>query len=186
MFIHRCEVDDINFGLEHFFGQFDVVHTRLLSSGVCFEECHGYALAYPSWVQIKDYHGLVNHIAQVLKPGGIIDLMEYDFTLHDADRNLIEIDTSTIAAPWWPRWMAFVRQAAMNRGADIGAASKMRRWVEEHGAFYDLTYRQVWIPASPWHQGDDDMSKWWRSVGEVQRTDIFVCFSPYCGAGLVC
>lgn len=30
----RSEVDDINLGLEHFYGDFNVVHTRLISSGV--------------------------------------------------------------------------------------------------------------------------------------------------------
>ena len=31
---HRSEVDDINLGLEHFYGDFNVVHTRLIASGV--------------------------------------------------------------------------------------------------------------------------------------------------------
>jgi hypothetical protein len=30
----RSEVDDVNLGLQHFFGDFNVVHTRLISSGV--------------------------------------------------------------------------------------------------------------------------------------------------------
>src|SRR6201996_8927343 len=30
----RSEVDDINLGLEHFYGDFNVVHARLISSGV--------------------------------------------------------------------------------------------------------------------------------------------------------
>lgn len=30
----RSEVDDINLGLEHFYGDFNVVHARLVSSGV--------------------------------------------------------------------------------------------------------------------------------------------------------
>ena len=33
---HRSEVDDINLGLEHFYGDFNVVHTRLIASGVSF------------------------------------------------------------------------------------------------------------------------------------------------------
>lgn len=32
--IFRSEVDDINLGLEHFYGDFNVVHARLISSGV--------------------------------------------------------------------------------------------------------------------------------------------------------
>ena len=30
----RTELDDINLGLEHFYGDFDVVHARLIASGV--------------------------------------------------------------------------------------------------------------------------------------------------------
>jgi len=30
----RSEVDDINLGLEHYYGDFNVVHVRLVSSGV--------------------------------------------------------------------------------------------------------------------------------------------------------
>jgi len=30
----RSEVDDINLGLEHFYGDFNVVHARMISSGI--------------------------------------------------------------------------------------------------------------------------------------------------------
>lgn len=41
----RSEVDDLNLGLEHYYGDFDVVHARLICTGVrCmfysgFEHC---------------------------------------------------------------------------------------------------------------------------------------------------
>lgn len=35
MYCYRSEVDDINLGLEHFYGDFDVVHARLICTGVC-------------------------------------------------------------------------------------------------------------------------------------------------------
>ena len=35
--LFRSEVDDINLGLEHFYGDFNVVHARLISSGVRFK-----------------------------------------------------------------------------------------------------------------------------------------------------
>jgi len=153
----RSEVDDINLGLEHFYGQFDVVHTRLISSG------------------IRDYQGTINHIAHVLKPGGLVDLTEFDFTLHDRNRRLIEIDTNTVEAPWWPRWMAFLNRAATQRGADLNSAGKMRQWIIDHGAFEDVVYREFWIPASPWPKGDDPLTTWWRRIGELERADI-ICF----------
>jgi hypothetical protein len=30
----RSEVDDVNLGLDHFYGDFNVVHARLIASGV--------------------------------------------------------------------------------------------------------------------------------------------------------
>lgn len=31
---HRSEVDDINLGLEHFYGNFNAVHARMIAAGV--------------------------------------------------------------------------------------------------------------------------------------------------------
>jgi hypothetical protein len=102
--------------------------------------------------------------------------MEFDFTLHDADHKLIPLDTSTIDGPWFPRWMAFAKLAASQRGADVNAASNMRQWITENGAFEDIVYREFWLPTCPWQKGDDPRTAWWRSVGEVMRDDIYVCF----------
>lgn len=32
--MYRSEIDDINLGLEHFYGDFNVVHAQLISAGV--------------------------------------------------------------------------------------------------------------------------------------------------------
>jgi hypothetical protein len=32
--VTRSEVDDVNLGLDHFYGDFNVVHARLIASGV--------------------------------------------------------------------------------------------------------------------------------------------------------
>ncbi|KAK7465267.1 hypothetical protein VKT23_005246 [Stygiomarasmius scandens] len=128
----RSEVDDINLGLEHFYGDFNVVHARLISSG------------------IKDYRELINHIALVLRPGGIIDLMEYDFHVYDENHRRVNVDTSTVAGPWWARWMAFANVAIRNRGGDADAATHLYSWVESHPMFENVVYREFWIPCSPW------------------------------------
>jgi hypothetical protein len=33
-YLYRSEVDDVNLGLEHYYGDFNVVHGRLISTGV--------------------------------------------------------------------------------------------------------------------------------------------------------
>ncbi|KAE9409255.1 hypothetical protein BT96DRAFT_806961 [Gymnopus androsaceus JB14] len=146
----RSEVDDINLGLEHFYGDFNVVHARLISSG------------------IKDYEGLVNHISMVLRPGGLIDLMEFDFHAYDEHYQRIELETSRIAGPWWPRWLAFANLAARNRGGDVDAATYIHSWVANHRAFDNVHYREFWIPTSPWKTDSSfDMR-----MGASMRDDI--------------
>ncbi|KAF5374969.1 hypothetical protein D9758_000509 [Tetrapyrgos nigripes] len=144
----RSEVDDINLGLEHFYGDFNVVHSRLISSG------------------IKDYAGLIDHIAFVLRPGGIIDLMEYDFHVYDEHHRRVEVDTNTIAGPWWARWMAFANDAARKRGGDVDAATHLYSWVKNHPMFEQVEYREFWIPCSPWKRDFP------RHLSMIMRDDI--------------
>ncbi|KAI3622658.1 hypothetical protein WG66_015915 [Moniliophthora roreri] len=146
----RSEVDDINLGLEHFYGDFNVVHARLISSG------------------IKDYEGLINHISMVLRPSGLMDLMEFDFHVYDDNYRRIELDTSRIAGPWWPRWLTFLNFAARNRGGDVDAATYIHTWAARHHAFEDVQYREFWVPASPWRRDSDFQIR----MGVSMRDDI--------------
>jgi len=146
----RSEVDDINLGLEHFYGDFNVVHTRLISSG------------------IKDYEGLINHISMVLRPGGLIDLMEFDFHCYDENHQRIELETSRVAGPWWPRFLAFVGLAARNRGGDVDAATHLHSWVSNHRSFENVVCRDFYIPTSTWRTD----SELWTRFGANMRDDI--------------
>ncbi|KAG8742607.1 hypothetical protein FRC10_001205 [Ceratobasidium sp. 414] len=68
----RFEIDDLNLGLEHFFGDtFDLVHARLLNSGV------------------KDYAGLVDQISRCVRPGGLVIFTEVDFRTWSEDKRLL-------------------------------------------------------------------------------------------------
>ncbi|RXW19328.1 hypothetical protein EST38_g6524 [Candolleomyces aberdarensis] len=85
----RSEVDDINMGLQHFYDKFDVVHCRLIASG------------------IKDYQLLIEHISRVLRPGGLIELAEFDFAIYDGYQNRVKVSTrDPIGAPWFATYMA--------------------------------------------------------------------------------
>ncbi|KAL0576872.1 hypothetical protein V5O48_005107 [Marasmius crinis-equi] len=146
----RSEVDDINLGLEHFYGDFNVVHARLISSG------------------IKDYEGLIHHISFVLRPGGLMDIMEFDFHAYDEHRRRIEVGTSRISAPWWPRWLAFLELAIRNKGGDADAATHLHRWTANHPAFEDVVYRDFWVPTSPWRRDSEFQVR----MGVGMRDDI--------------
>ncbi|KAJ3717267.1 hypothetical protein DFJ43DRAFT_1099560 [Lentinula guzmanii] len=146
----RSEVDDINLGLEHFYGDFNVVHARLISSGV------------------KDYEGLINHISMVLRPAGLIDILEYDFRIYDENHQRIEVETSKIAEPWLPRWMAFANLAARNRGGDVDAATHLETWVTNHAAFENVHYEDIWLPTCDWRIDSEFMMR----MGISMRDDI--------------
>jgi len=149
----RSEVDDINLGLEHFYGDFDVVHARLIASG------------------IKDYTALVDQIGNVLRPGGLVEFMEYGFRVYDQDKQLINVSTSTMEPPWFPRWMSWTHMAVGRRGGSVDAAERLHSWLEDDPVFEDVVYRPHWVPISPWLQGDDPESKWLNEIGGLVRDD---------------
>ncbi|EAU92279.1 hypothetical protein CC1G_00498 [Coprinopsis cinerea okayama7 len=127
----RCEMDDVNLGLQHFFGRFDVVHARLLSSG------------------IKDYQLLIENIARTLRPGGLVELQEYDFHIYDCNRRRFELSTNELAPPWWPRWMTFFNEAIRKMQGDVDAATHLLKWVRTHPGFEQVRYEERWIPIIP-------------------------------------
>ncbi|EKM83990.1 hypothetical protein AGABI1DRAFT_32801 [Agaricus bisporus var. burnettii JB137-S8] len=133
----RSEVDDINLGLEHFTGQFNVVHTRLIAMGV------------------QDYYRLIDQISDVLRPGGLIDLAEVDFVTYDRNHQLISVtdptpDALTWGKPYWSHWLRAVSNVARDRlGGDVTAARHLYSWVSKHQAYEDVTYHEFWLPIIP-------------------------------------
>ncbi|KAF8963921.1 hypothetical protein BDZ97DRAFT_1939378 [Flammula alnicola] len=127
----RSEVDDINLGLEHFYGDFNVVHARLISSG------------------IRDYHLLIEQISHVLRPGGLIDVSEFDFHIYDKNHRRIELGTEELGPPWWARWMRCMSVAIRNSGGDTDAATHLYEWISNNSLFEDVVYREFWLPVVP-------------------------------------
>ncbi|KAJ7361299.1 hypothetical protein DFH08DRAFT_843703 [Mycena albidolilacea] len=151
----RSEVDDINLGLEHFYGDFNVVHARLISSG------------------IKDYARLIDQVAHCLRPAGLLDMMEFDFHVYDhmpdGNHRRCDLETSSIAEPWLARWMIFTNIAAKNAGGYPDAATHLHRWINTHPAFEDVVYHDYWVPVSP-HASLTDFQK---RIGTQMRDDIY-------------
>ncbi|KAF8347040.1 S-adenosyl-L-methionine-dependent methyltransferase, partial [Amanita rubescens] len=124
----RSEVDDINLGLEHFYGDFNVVHASLVGSG------------------IKNYERLVDQISHVLRPGGLIDVMEWDFCIYDVNRNKIPLSLE-LRPPWMARFIAFVQSAVRGRGGDVDGIGQMETLIQNHPSFEEVEHRDVWFPA---------------------------------------
>ncbi|KAK7058646.1 hypothetical protein VNI00_002282 [Paramarasmius palmivorus] len=104
----------------------------------------------------------------VLRPGGLMDLMEFDFHVYDDHYRRIELDASRVAEPWWPRWLTFLNAAARNRGGDVDAATYIHSWTANHRAFEDVQYREFWVPTSPWRKDTEFQIR----MGMSMRDDI--------------
>ncbi|KAI0050631.1 hypothetical protein FA95DRAFT_1603452 [Auriscalpium vulgare] len=151
----RSEVDDINLGLQHFYGDFNVVHARLISSG------------------IKDYQTLIDHMCQTLRPDGLLDLYEFDFRVYDKDHRPIFTDTASMNPPWFPRWMNFLNMAVRQRGGSPDAANMLYPWISQRTDVRDVVYREFYIPTAPFMSRREPDYHFKRSISETFRDDIY-------------
>ncbi|KZT61170.1 S-adenosyl-L-methionine-dependent methyltransferase [Calocera cornea HHB12733] len=125
------EVHDINSGLSQWNGQFDYVHTRLISSG------------------IHDYPLMLSRILPLLRPGGLLDLSEWDFRIYSASHQPLPlVPHGQEGHSWTAEWLWALREAGARRGGQMDAASFMEGWVRESGVWDDVGYRDTWIAIS--------------------------------------
>jgi len=150
----RSEVDDINIGLQHFYGDFNVVHARLVSSG------------------IKDFPTLIDHISQCLRPGGLMELLEFDFRVYDPSRKPFSLPTGTMEPPWFPRWMSFLNMAVRQRGGSPDAANMLYSWTLQHPSLEDVVYEEYFIPTAPFMSHEEPNYHLMRSIADILREDI--------------
>ncbi|KAJ7148908.1 S-adenosyl-L-methionine-dependent methyltransferase [Mycena filopes] len=150
----RSEVDDINLGLEHFYGDFNVVHARLISSG------------------IRDFPNLIDQISHVVRPAGLLIMMEFDFFVYkhmpDGNHRRLDLDTTVVEQPWLARWMSYAHVAVRNAGGDPDAATYLHRWLTSQPAFENAVYEDYWVPVSP-HPDFDEVQQ---RIGAQMRDDI--------------
>ncbi|EJC98270.1 uncharacterized protein FOMMEDRAFT_97080 [Fomitiporia mediterranea MF3/22] len=130
----RFEIDDISLGLEHFAGQFDVVHVRCLSPG------------------IKDYYRLIDDTVLALRSCGLAEFLEFDLRVFDIEKRVL---VPTMPVPFSARIIALIRQAMFKRGSHVDAASLLHLWISEHCSFEDVVYRDIWIPCGDWLRDED-------------------------------
>jgi len=151
----RSEVDDINLGLEHFYGDFNVVHARLISSG------------------IRDYNLLIDQISRVLRPGGLINVSEFDFHVYDANHRRIERDVSDLTPPWWSVWFTHLLKAIVKSGGDASAANHLHEWILNHPMFEDVVYRDLWVPVVPAPRDSSNDSEETRQMEKKLSDDCY-------------
>jgi hypothetical protein len=132
--------------------------------------------------QVKDYESLIDQCSMILRPGGLIDVNEFDFRSHGHDRKPIIADEAVLEPPWLGRWMSLCTVAVRHRGGDVDAADHLHRWLSEHEAFEDVVYRAVHFPASPFLRPDEPNAQFWNSIGASMRDDVqvLIYFGSFC------
>lgn len=86
----------------------------------------------------------------MLRPGGLIDVSEFDFHMYDVNRHRIELDVNDeLGPPWWGRWMTHLLKAVIKSGGDVNAATHLHEWILNNPIFEDVVYREFWLPVVP-------------------------------------
>ena len=82
----------------------------------------------------------------MVRPGGVIELVESDLLIYDSNHQPIHINTKQPPGPpYLATFMTHVYEALVTSGGDIYAADNLRRWVERHPAFEDVSYSETWL-----------------------------------------
>ena len=78
-------------------------------------------------------------------------MSEYDFQTYDHNGQVVSVDKTRYAPPWWARWLSHLRDAIDEKGGDINAATHLHSWVSRNPAFEGVVYREyfLWIVPPP-------------------------------------
>ncbi|KAG9019382.1 hypothetical protein FRB90_003189 [Tulasnella sp. 427] len=128
------ECDDVNLGLDHYHGCFDVINARGIASGIA---------NYPSF--LKDS-------IQILRPGGMFQSIECDLQLFDERFLPITAEDEDEPGFSWTQKMCVASRKAMGRrGPGIHAGPQIHRWMKEMVDVWAETGEKViYIPVGPW------------------------------------
>ncbi|KAJ3553866.1 hypothetical protein NM688_g3394 [Phlebia brevispora] len=130
----RFEIDDANLGFPHYRGRFDVIQARAVDVG------------------IRDFPGLLNELAQSLRPSGVLLLGDGEMQLYDEQKRPISFSEPN---PSWTHRIFFAAYNAMkNRGGSPDAPSMSPTWLRAIDSLTDVGWHKVFVPIGPWIYGE--------------------------------
>ncbi|KAG9027522.1 hypothetical protein FS837_004247, partial [Tulasnella sp. UAMH 9824] len=149
----RFEICDANEGLDRYpSGSFNVVHIRLMLQGV------------------KDYHKLFDQIHRMLRPGGVLLVLEAAFAVFDVNRELIRAETPYDPGfTWYHRLTAMFNKATKARNpsfADVERVDKLLLEVENE-SWENVSVFSFFMPVGPW--APDPVE---RQTGDLMRSSV--------------
>lgn len=107
-------------------------------------------------------------------------MTEYDFHTYDqhGKRVPVSIEEAKVGPPWWARFLGHVREATKVLGGDTDAATHIRDWVTNCGAFENVSYHDFWPPVVPGDDGRYDEIVYARMVDIMTVRVRFTCPAP--------
>jgi ubiquinone/menaquinone biosynthesis C-methylase UbiE len=129
---------------------------------------------------VKNYVNLIDQISRVLRPGGLLILLECDFLVADVHGRAQRPATNVMQPPWLARFLHFVHMAIKQRGGNIEACTSMHEWVASHPAFDQVVTKEYLLGISPWHPGHDAEAQHNRFIASYMRADLIV--RPFTGS----
>jgi ubiquinone/menaquinone biosynthesis C-methylase UbiE len=173
----RIELDDINLSMEHFYNSFDLIHGRMIASG------------------IRDYRSFLVELSRVLRPGGMVLLTEIIQQSCDENRNPINPFIANPTQPsgsnsqpvlWSSLFLSYLKQAVANKGGTADAPDNLEWWLkEEELGFQEVTVDDVWVPIGRWSNSAETPDESRANLaGELCKRD-YIAFIKAAGALLI-
>ncbi|KIO32573.1 hypothetical protein M407DRAFT_18615 [Tulasnella calospora MUT 4182] len=148
----RFECDDANLGLTHYRNSFDVVNARACCSG------------------FENYCGFLDDVLQVLRPGGVYQMLEGNLRFYDENRQMVPLQQDNDPNFSWAVKMGHAAHEAMRaRGNGIDSYDQVPGWLEDMGSVWEeVGVKDVWVPIGPWENGDGKQ----KVIGEMNRQNV--------------
>ncbi|KIM28359.1 hypothetical protein M408DRAFT_329454 [Serendipita vermifera MAFF 305830] len=167
------KIHDVNKGLATFYDSFNVVHARLISTGV------------------NDYRLMMEEAERCLRPGGVVIFWDYDAMFcneNQVHRQAVagSTDGEEGKVSWLSRCAYELRSGAPLRGSDIlGMEKSLDEGLWGHELLDPETAQaaSLFLPMGPWATGPDDkMTKKLQVIGSLIREDYGSAFRAVIGA----
>ncbi|KZO96595.1 S-adenosyl-L-methionine-dependent methyltransferase [Calocera viscosa TUFC12733] len=146
----RFEADDVTLGMSHYHSAFDLVHCRAISHGV------------------PDMEAFLDDIADTLRPGGVIVLVDGVMQLFREDKSLMDASESSFQKVLFHSY-----NALKSRGSGVDTCLLLQRMMEKNSKLKNLGYKEFFIPIGTWYDGDGTLEdrRRWHEMGELLRHD---------------
>ncbi|KAG6817379.1 hypothetical protein H0H87_009566 [Tephrocybe sp. NHM501043] len=115
---------------------------------------------------ITDYPSLIEEFSRVTKPGGFLQLQEWDFFVVNDNKKRLDGTES-----WFGRWCEALRHGLSIRGAGVNAAEGLDGMITEKG-FESVQQQDVWMPIGPCFPKDTTDGMRLNLVGEFMRENV--------------